>query len=213
MNIAKVQLSPEELLLVQNAEWLLTKNRIIQKVYMMFGALASDVQDIFEEQPLMQAMPEVFATSAKIFKGENYRGLPYVMLDYPRSFNKHDIFAIRTMFWWGNFFSTTLHIKGKYKIELEPLILERVSILRDNHFYINVHPEEWRHDFEIDNYISFRDADTETVETNLINKEFFKIAGKIPLNDWDEVPVNLIRFYKLIIEAIAANFQGDEKGL
>ena len=43
MNVAKIQLSAEELSLVQNAEWLLTKNTIIEKVYAMFGELAHDM--------------------------------------------------------------------------------------------------------------------------------------------------------------------------
>ena len=38
---------------------------------------------------------EMLFHSPKISKGENYKGLPYVMLDYPRCFGKTDIFAIR----------------------------------------------------------------------------------------------------------------------
>ena len=37
MSPAKIQLSVEELQLVQNAQWLLTKNIIIEKVYTLFG--------------------------------------------------------------------------------------------------------------------------------------------------------------------------------
>src|SRR5688500_20050079 len=113
MDLAKIQLSQEELVLVQNADWLLTKNRIIGKVYEMFGMLVADVQMMPEKNSVL--LPEIFAASPKISKGENYMGLPYVMLDYPRCFGKSDTFAIRTMFWWGNFFSVTLHLKGRYK--------------------------------------------------------------------------------------------------
>ena len=60
---------------------------------------------------------EVLIQSPKISRGENYNGLPYVMLDYPRCFGKEDVFAMRTMFWWGNFFSITWHLKGKYSKE------------------------------------------------------------------------------------------------
>ena len=44
------------------------------------------------------------AYSGKISRGENYRGLPYLILDYPAYFSQKDIFAFRTMFWWGHFF-------------------------------------------------------------------------------------------------------------
>ena len=54
----------------------------------------------------------IVQSTPKIAKGENYLQLPYVLLDYPRCFDKENIFAIRTMFWWGNFFSITLHLSG-----------------------------------------------------------------------------------------------------
>ena len=38
----------------------------------------------------------------------------------PAVFSKENIFAIRTMFWWGNFFSISLHVSGKYfKTEID----------------------------------------------------------------------------------------------
>ncbi len=35
------------------------------------------------------------------------------MLDYPRAFGRDSIFACRTFFWWGRFFSLTLHLAGR----------------------------------------------------------------------------------------------------
>src|SRR5262245_43273102 len=104
MNRAKIQLTADELTLVQNADWLLTKNNIIEKVFEMFGDVAAGAGDIFKQHSA--SLPqEAFVQSPKISKGEKYLGLPYVMLDYPRLFTKDDVFAIRTLFWWGNFFS------------------------------------------------------------------------------------------------------------
>ena len=59
----------------------------------------------------------------KISKGEKYKGLPWVMLDYPRIFGKEDIMAIGTRFWWGHYFSVTLHLKGGYLRTYLPVIL------------------------------------------------------------------------------------------
>jgi hypothetical protein len=211
MDPAKIQLSQEELLLVQNAEWLLTKNRIIEKVYVMFGSLITDVERLLSEQSLM--WPEVLTVSPKIFKGENYKGLPYVMLDYPRCFGKHDTFAIRTMFWWGNFFSVTLHLKGLYKRELAPLLKIRQSSFVDNQLYVGINSDEWRHDFEPDNYVQFSEADMQTRDMNIINKDFCKISGKIQLNEWNTAPVKLLQLYRIILEGIKVNSPGDGTGL
>jgi len=114
MNKANVKLSQKELKVMRNADFLLTKNEIMHKVQQMFGMLCKDYSLLLQANK--QLLPEeVLQTTPKIYKGEQYRGLPYTMLDYPRYFSKENIFAIRNFFWWGNFFSITLHLSGEYK--------------------------------------------------------------------------------------------------
>src|SRR5688572_20484305 len=107
--MTNVKLSKEELGMVTDAGLILTKNRIIQKVYDLFGEVSMVYQQQHDRFPV-----EVVAVSPKISRGENYRGLPWVMLDYPRRFSQADVFAIRSFFWWGGFFSFTLQLKGSY---------------------------------------------------------------------------------------------------
>ena len=71
---------------------------------------------------------EVAEISPKISKGENYNGLPYVMFDYPRFFTKENVFAVRTFFWWANYFSVTLHLKGEYKEMFAETIFKKYFI-------------------------------------------------------------------------------------
>ena len=46
MNPAKIRLSEHELQLIQNADLLLTKNKIIGKVYDLFGELSEELKAI-----------------------------------------------------------------------------------------------------------------------------------------------------------------------
>ena len=113
MHNTNVELSKNELELVTSSEFILTKNRIIEKVYNLFGALSETYKDALKAGEAF--LPdEVFVTSPKIYKGENYLSLPYVMMDCPRIFFKEDMFAIRSFFWWGNYFSITLQLSGVY---------------------------------------------------------------------------------------------------
>src|SRR5688572_33065082 len=109
MQGSKIRLSPAELELFSDAQVILTKNSIIQKTV----ALLSHVQEVL----LPQAPSFIQATSPspKISKGENYKGLPYVILDYPRIAKAQDLFFIRSMFWWGQLFSSTLQVSGSYR--------------------------------------------------------------------------------------------------
>ena len=87
MNPAKIRLSATELELVTNADWILTKNGIIQKVKSILEGLQAEQQDYLVQEK--NSFPAEFISPLpKISKGENYKGLPYLVLDHPRYFDK-----------------------------------------------------------------------------------------------------------------------------
>jgi hypothetical protein len=201
MGVAKIQLSSEELSLVQNAGWLLTKNTIIEKVYALFGDVAHQLRNTLEAgEGILPA--EVLVPSPKISKGENYKGLPWVMLDYPRFFNREDVFAVRTMFWWGHFFSVTLHLKGKYKKQYQQNLLNNFSLLAAKQFYICVSAEEWRHEFEEDNYKLLTQVNLSAIEEILLANNFCKLSAKISLPQWNQSKELLIDLHETVIKTI-----------
>jgi hypothetical protein len=196
----KVLLSAEELSLVQNTHWLLTKNNIIEKAKVMFGSLAASLQKEVEQQK--DKLPEaIHLFSPKVFKGEYYQGLPYVMLDYPRVFSRDDVFALRTMFWWGNFFSVTLQLKGSYQRLFAPVLLEKRAKLARRGCYVCVSADEWRHDFEPSNYERIQLTGTNLERA--AGGEFVKIAVQVPLLQWNEALQLLMAHQKFMIELLA----------
>ena len=197
MQVSKVQFSPDELNLAQNAEWILTKNRVIGKVMSVFGELANDYGKLINE--LITVLPEqVISYSPKISRGEQYRGLPYVILDYPRIFSKDNIFAIRTFFWWGNFFSITLHLKGQYKNQFQERILNNIQFFSQHHYSIAVSEDEWRHDFEEGVFEGV--SDSETIFKERVGQDkFIKLARSWPIQQANQIKTLLaIEFEKII---------------
>lgn len=184
-NDANLRLSSTEMELVRNADWLLTKNRIIDKVYLLLGDVAQQVRGDFGPAP-------------KISRGENYQGLPWVMLDYPRQFSKEDVFAVRVFFWWGHFFSITLHVKGNYLQQHKAAILEQLSLLEQHNFHICISNDEWRHEFTIDNYVPVQEVGYTTIQSMLNAAAFCKLSVKIPLEEWDRVEKILVELYDVI---------------
>ncbi len=176
--MANVKLSAAEIELVTNADFILTKNNIITKVYMLLGELSVFYVDEINKRKTLPH--EVVAITPKISRGENYEGLPWVMLDYPRYFTATDVLAIRTYFWWGNFFSITLQLKGKYQIK------NFKSKISD--WYLCCNADEWQHHFRADNYKPLNDFSDEEIEA----LSFIKLAKKIPLTQWDDIEI-LIR--------------------
>ncbi len=152
MDKAKIQLSAKEAELVVNADWILTKNGILQKVKYLLEEVQSREQDLLQTDPSRFPV-EITQIPPKISRGENYKGLPWLVLDYPRYFGKEDQFAIRSMFWWGNFFSITLHLAGRYKKMYEAQLADCFTSLKTDLFFIGTSNEQWEHHFESSNYL------------------------------------------------------------
>jgi hypothetical protein len=196
MRDAKIKLSGEELKLVKNADVILTKNAIMQKAISLFSLLADEMKADLEKTKLPE---EVKITKPKISRGENYNGLPYVILDYPRLFTHENIFAIRTLFWWGNYFSITLHLKGIYKEMFAQSIKENIFSLAEKHFSICISADQWRHELEDGNYISLLRI-TENELNGIIEKnEFLKFSAKSEFAQWDNSAIILMGLYKNIL--------------
>lgn len=205
---ANVSLSAFEQQLVTDAGFILTKNGIISKVYQLFGQLSAAWQ---AHSSIHQLPAEIIQSSPRISKGENYAGLPYVMLDYPRYFSKEHVFAIRTFFWWGHFFSITLQLKGQYKEQYGPSIADAIKTNQCNGAWINTGDEEWAHHFEPTNMklVELTDADM------LMNKEVIKLAYKLDLNQWDNAEEFLSAKFDEIVQMLKISyyFQDDERDL
>ena len=198
---SKIQLSSLEMNLVNNADWILTKNGIIQKAIQLLAGLQEKQQNYFKSS-YSHLPEEVLKLSPKISKGENYQGLPYLILDFPRFFEHKNIFAIRTMFWWGNFFSITLHLSGNYKNMFAGKIISSFELLKEKDFFICIHEEQWQHHFEGDNYIPISKWNKEDFSYMVNTGSFVKLANKIPLQKWDDAQEILLQYFNQIIEVL-----------
>ncbi len=203
----KIHLSRLEMELVNNASWILTKQRIIDKVYLLFGEILENYKRVSKEEINSHSLFEI-TKGGKISKGENYLGLPYVMLDYPAFFDKEKIFAIRTMFWWGNFFSITLHISGEESLS-KMSFSDCFDYIKNSNFFVCVNDDQWHHHFEKDNYVHAHDIDKKTF-AGIYSKNFLKISGKTDIRNFNNVQNFLEKTYRELIEFIKINFPAGE---
>ncbi len=201
MNTTKIRLSAEEMALMTRADWILTKNSVIQKTKQLLADLQTEQQQLLSSyKSLFPA--EIINSSPKISKGENYKGLPYLVLDYPRYFNKEDAFAIRIFFWWGNFFSVTLHLSGIYKKSREKKISGSFEILKRKEFSVCINEDQWEHHFEKDNYIRLDTLTLTSFEEIIGKKDFIKLSKKIPLQQWNEAEKELLKIFAHLITTL-----------
>ena len=192
-NDTKVTLSLGELAMANDKNIILTKLAIIAKAATLFNeqipALTILLHQIFiDDEKLISSVP-------KISKGENYNGFPYVIMDYPASFGKENIFALRTMFWWGNFISISLHLKGKYKEMYAAKIFKKIAL--EPAFFVSISDDEWKHDFNENNFIKGKDV-SDQFTGKMEERDFFKVALKYELHHWNMMQSVLPEGYKKI---------------
>jgi hypothetical protein len=187
----KIHLSSFEAELLNNSDWVLTKNVIIKKAQRLLESVQQNVTDYVNQRSDIFP-PETLSISPKISKGENYRGLPWLMLDYPRYFNKENlpdrragIFAIRTMFWWGHYFSTTLHISGSYKKKYAEAIINAFTSLSDKEYYSCINEEEWHHHLSEENYVPVKNFDAVAFSKHIHERSFVKLVKNLSFLQWN----------------------------
>lgn len=201
MNGTKIRLSSEEMALVKNSSWILTKNKILEKATHLLAGLQVEYSKILH--PFANNLPVEFsASSPKISRGENYEGLPYRVLDFPAVFSKENSIAIRTLFWWGNYFSITLHLSGLYKQRFVRKILQNFSELSHSNFYICVGENQWNHQFTDDNFRKLSSLNVNAINEALSHMSFIKIAAKTGIDDWENATILLSEQFTLLVKTL-----------
>jgi hypothetical protein len=168
--------------IMRDFAFLVAKRSVMQKVELIWGEL---MDGILSHPDLTSAIEERYRfsfESAKISKGENYLGLPYIVLDGPRYFSGDDIVTYRSMFWWSNFFSFTLLVQGtpwqslKTSCDFQTLPSDTYASLAET---------PWVHHFDEGNAILLSELLEEEREQELLDHSFLKLSRKLDI-DADE---------------------------
>jgi hypothetical protein len=104
------------------------------------------------------------------------------------------------MFWWGNFFSISLHLSGE-GFKMITNFDEGVSFLQAKDFSVCLNENEWEHHFEPTNFVKIRSL-TEKEILKLAENKFFKIAKKTGLEEWDSAATFLEKGFEDIVQFI-----------
>ncbi len=192
-----MQLTEKELLIIQDTDFLLTKATVLEKVNVLLGQTREELKECAEHSNF--SFPDgTDLLNGKISKGENYKNLPYMVLDCPALFTTKTVLAYRTMFWWGNFFSATLHLEGTALNYYRNSIIINLNKLLKKDIYIGIGDTPWQYHYEKDNYIPL----TENHKNFINNCKFLKLSKKIELKKWNYVSEFSTNFFELILSVL-----------
>ena len=177
---------------------MLTKASALKKVNLLLGNTLDRLKEKVQTSNF-EFHQDIRSQSGKISQGENYNMLPYQVLDYPAHFEKTDIFALRTMFWWGHFFSVTLHLQGESLVKYRSSLLTNFDQLLKEELYIAVGNTPWQYHYEPDNYLPLEPEHISIIEQG----EFVKLSKKIPVNEFSKLPDFASSFLQRMIRLLA----------
>jgi hypothetical protein len=174
-------LSPEELSVLQNKDFMPLKFSAASKLEQRLGGLHQLLKA--EVAASANKIPEpIRRNHGKQSRGENYRTYAYRVLDYPAALEKPDIFLFRAMVLWGHHFSFHLMLRGKFKPQFQDRIIKAAYSLPEGlRFQIREDPWTW----ELENYLPA--ADIPDFDQNIRKMPYLKAGSFYPLDRYMEM--------------------------
>lgn len=182
-----MKLNDYELAIIHDTKFLITKFEVITKITSLLDTLNRRLSENIHQYSSILS-PELLRSTGKISRGENYRQLPYLVLDAPRHFNRHDLMVFRSMFWWGHEFSFTLHLQGSYLHQYLAALLSHIHTIQQQDVYICVNSSPWEYHFDEDNYVPASSLKPEAIMEHARQFDFIKISRTLTLEDIAQGP-------------------------
>lgn len=175
----------EEIDFLHSTDSILLKRKLLERIEKQMYNAAKSVSELKAFENLKKKFPEL-SDIPKVNRGENLRGLPFRILDYPVFFSKENILAFRLLFWWGQPLRSILHLKGNYLLQINKKALLQVQDSPLEYKFRNT-GKEWDYDFKASIDINFQ---------HLEKFNFLQIWAEHPLSKLEELETILPEHFK-----------------
>lgn len=177
-----ITFTSEEKAVVRNVEFFRLKASITQKVLTLLTDLHQQLKREVQSLHFL-APPDLDLTKSQYVKGEHYRGLPYIYLDFPKYFTKVDKFTFRWMLWWGHYFIFAFISEGVYFETHRENLIKAYEDFADKGFYLAIYKNPWEWIRDAVYVIPLQNTNKAQVVELLKEKNFLKIQRFIDLED------------------------------
>lgn len=181
----QTHLSAEEITLLQDAGILPLKRRICDKMESWLSDLGTALETLVDNKN-EGIFTEVWASSPRITRGDNYRGQAYRVLDYPRFIQGEDLFLFRTVLLWGHPIGVHLILAGKFKDICQGKWGGNLPRLFEGSF-LSVQETPWIWESDAPGLVSMEDLTEEGCLQLLVERSFLKVSHFMPLEDYADL--------------------------
>jgi hypothetical protein len=196
-----INLSKLETELLSDTSFLLKKHEITTKIRLILEESREKLHSLVPAYASYWP-PKSDLNTGKLSKGENYRLLPYQVLDFPRFFNNEHICTFRILCWWGHEISCTLHLQGNC---LPAELTQKIALLQSTatDIYFCIHHSPWEYHFGSDNYSLLHELSDRQVEEQVNTRRFIKVSRKLTLQDAGQLPHFAAETFRLFMPLLA----------
>ncbi len=190
----------EELKLLTSESFFHTKRSLENKILDQLNEASQNIGHLLNLNS-WRLPSEINSIAPKISKGQNYLGFPWMILDHPRVFSKNDVFAIRTLCWWTQGISCTMHLSGKYFRQYIPEIRRKNEVIRNSDLFIGINDDPWLHHFGNDNFTQIKSSQfPELLLENTEKRGFIKLMRRFPITDVLKLPDHAHQFTETCLD-------------
>lgn len=167
------KLTNQQLLLASNSDYPRIKHEVIAFFMNRFQELGIHFQNRFEHQLLNNKQ-------FKITRGENYKLMPYVVLDYPQISDANFRILLRTMFWWGHYISLSLYIHKSLFSQCLPS-----GQLMPLETYLLTDSDIWNQQINKNSYAMI--TSTDELVTAAAKCDYLKLSTILPIEQYEQL--------------------------
>ncbi len=195
--MTKIIIHTEEFEALSEKEFFILKAKASEKIRLILQEL-NDQLIQHSSSDTLAVIRKYYLRQGKISRGENYLGLPYMVLDYPGYFKPESVLTFRCKFWWGSYFSFYWILSGE--LFKEVFTKSELEKLKGKGYLISVSENLWDHRFEspyaipLDEYLTLANDET--------NLHFLKLGKKIDLDQWETLPEQAFGAYSEILSEV-----------
>lgn len=169
----------EQLSFLSDKNNFLLKNQVDATVNKLLYSFQDSIFDLLDKaQYTLPTNPSKLPS--KVTKGNNLKGFPFQVSDYPSTLNKDDIFSFRSTVWYGHFFSFSLILSGTPK-EKHIIDLEKIT---GKGYKLVTNEAIWETDLINKDSINISQGELERVSALIKKSAGFKIFKAYELNQF-----------------------------
>jgi len=183
--------SDNDLKIISSKDYIIRKNALLQSV----NNTMLELERCISSTEIQNIVPEIVKDKrGKISRGENYHGMPWMVLDAPALFEKKSILAFRHIFIWGHPLSINLHVSGEF---MDILDMSKSNELKKKDWYFLCGKNPFINHYDPTLYKPI----SELSPTIMIDQGYLRLTKTIALNDSQSLTNQCIQFIKDVSES------------